>query len=226
MKPTARLITISFSKHKRCVGLIFLLVGAVLTSIASAQVNISEKPKALALYAPRPQYPYEARSKHMTGRGIAGLSVDPSTGYVKSDQMLKSTGHQILDDSALEALRQWRFRPGTADKVKIPINFTIQAFRDWARVKGHSLWLHNALYWSLPEYPGEARDKGLTGKGVAVVKVDPATGYVTSVSMVKSTGYELLDNAALRAFRQWRFKPRSITTLEIPIQFTSKGVFY
>ena len=77
-----------------------------------------------------------------------------------------------------------------------------------------------------PAYPREARDKGLTGKGVAVVKVDPVTGHVTSVSMVKSTGHDILDNAALRAFRQWRFRPRSITTLEIPIQFTTKGVFY
>jgi TonB family protein len=77
-----------------------------------------------------------------------------------------------------------------------------------------------------PEYPREARDKGLTGKGVAVVKVDPATGHVTSVSMIKSTGHDILDNAALRAFRQWRFRPRGITTFEIPIQFTRKGVIY
>ena len=77
-----------------------------------------------------------------------------------------------------------------------------------------------------PEYPREARDKGLTGKGVAVVKVDPATGHVTSVSMVKSRGHDILDNAALRAFRQWHFPPRGITTFEIPVQFTTKGVIY
>ena len=77
-----------------------------------------------------------------------------------------------------------------------------------------------------PEYPREARDKGLTGKGVAVVKVDPATAHVTSVSMVKSTGHDILDNAVLRAFRQWRFPSRGITTFEIPIQFTTKGAIY
>ena len=77
-----------------------------------------------------------------------------------------------------------------------------------------------------PAYPQEARDNGLTGKGVAVVKVDPATGHVKSVSMIKSTGHEILDNAALRAFRQWRYRPGGITTFEIPIQFTRKGVIY
>jgi TonB family protein len=77
-----------------------------------------------------------------------------------------------------------------------------------------------------PAYPPEARDKGLTGKGVAIVKVDPATGHVTSVSMIKSTGHDILDNAALRALRQWRYRPRGLTTFEIPIQFTTKGVIY
>jgi len=77
-----------------------------------------------------------------------------------------------------------------------------------------------------PEYPREARDKGLTGKGMALAKVDPATGHVMSVSMVKSTGHDILDNAVLRAVRQWRFRPKGITTFEIPIQFTVKGVIY
>lgn len=77
-----------------------------------------------------------------------------------------------------------------------------------------------------PVYPREARDNGVTGKGVAVVKVDPATGHVTSAAMVKSTGHDILDNVALHAFRQWRFRPRGITTFEIPIQFTKKGVIY
>jgi hypothetical protein len=47
----------------------------------------------------------------------------------------------------------------------------MQGFREYVRTRGHSLWLHNATYWFLPEYPREARDKGLTGKGVAVVKL-------------------------------------------------------
>jgi len=196
------------------------------SSVATAQVTISGEPKALAIYAPRPAYPYEARHRHLTGSGIVLLNVDSSTGDVTSAQMLKSTGYKILDDSALEAFQQWRFKPGTVRKVRIPINFKMQSFREYVRRAGHSLWLHNATYWFLPEYPREARDRGLTGRGVVIVKIDPRTGYVTSASMLKSTGQEILDNAALRAFGQWRFKPRTVTTLEIPVQFTTKGVFY
>jgi TonB family protein len=210
------------------VHVVAIALFSVATSFAQPKPTSAEiaKAKALAVYAPRPAYPYEARSKHLTGSGIVLLNVDPSSGNVTSAQLLKSTGHKILDDSALEAFRQWRFKPGSVHKVKIPINFTMQGFREWARTKGHSLWLQNATYWFLPEYPRDARADSLTGKGVAVVKIDPATGLVTSAWMLTSTGQEVLDNAALRAFRQWRFKPRSITTLEIPIQFTTKGVFY
>ena len=72
-----------------------------------------------------------------------------------------------------------------------------------------------------PTYPPEARDKSLTGKGVAVVRVDPATGHVTSVSTIKSTGHDILDNAVLRALRQWRFPARGITTPVVDIKSAS-----
>jgi len=207
--------------------------GAAATSVKekdSKPRSVSEaEAYALAIYAPRPAYPYAARDKRLTGSGIVLVNVDSSTGTVVSAQMLKSTGYKALDDSALEAFRQWRFKPGTVRKVRIPINFVMRGspgYGEYLRAVGHSLWLQNATHWSLPEYPREARDKGLTGKGLAMVKVDPRTGYVTSALMLKSTGQEILDNAALRTFRQWRFKPRTVTTLEIPVQFTTKGVFY
>src|SRR5438552_2779640 len=36
--------------------------------------------KAFVLSAPRPDYPYEARSRHITGSGVAVISVDPNSG--------------------------------------------------------------------------------------------------------------------------------------------------
>ena len=80
--------------------------------------------KALATYAPRPQYPYEARSRHVTGSGVCVVEVGPS-GSVTSASMAQSIGNPILDNAATSAFRQWRFKPGSVSKVKIPITFTM-----------------------------------------------------------------------------------------------------
>ena len=81
--------------------------------------------KALALYAPRPQYPYEARSRHVTGSGVIVMHVDSASGNVTSASVSKSIGSPILDNAAVSAFRQWRFRPGTASSVTAPITFTM-----------------------------------------------------------------------------------------------------
>lgn len=83
-----------------------------------------------------------------------------------------------------------------------------------------------ALYAPRPVYPYEARRRGLTGSGVAVLNVDPATGSVTSVSMAVSIGDPILDNATISAFRAWRFKPGTISTVRTPITYELTGASY
>jgi TonB family protein len=61
---------------------------------------------------------------------------------------------------------------------------------------------------------------------IMAMTVDSATGNVSSVSMVKSTGSPFLDNAALNAFRRWRLKPGTISTVRCPITFTLTGAAY
>jgi TonB family protein len=74
-----------------------------------------------------------------------------------------------------------------------------------------------------PEYPYEARRRGITGSGRVVMLVDRATGKVTSCRMEPSTGSVILDGAALDAFRKWRFQPGTIKEVRVPITFTVAG---
>jgi len=90
-----------------------------------AQAMSMSKAKALAINSPRPGYPYEARSKRITGSGVCVATVDAASGNVTGASMTQSTGSPILDNSALSAFRQWRFRPGTVSQVRIPITFTM-----------------------------------------------------------------------------------------------------
>src|SRR6266480_1280260 len=90
-----------------------------------AQAMTMSRAKALAVNAPRPQYPYEARSRKIMGSGVIVMHVDPASGNVTDATVSKSIGSPILDNAAVSAFRQWRFRPGTASTVTAPITFTL-----------------------------------------------------------------------------------------------------
>jgi len=62
----------------RRLTILFLAITIFLAAsrVATAQVTVSDEPKALAVYAPQPAYPSEARDKHQTGRGIVLVNVD------------------------------------------------------------------------------------------------------------------------------------------------------
>ena len=81
--------------------------------------------KVLAVSAPRPEYPYEARRQRITGDGIVAMSVDPVTGNVRDVSLSKSTGSPFLDNAALTGFRRWRFKPGTVSSVTCPVTFTL-----------------------------------------------------------------------------------------------------
>jgi len=219
-KPSMNKITVSM-----LVGLLMgmlsndLIVAAMPEqSAASEPRRLSEKKaRALAVYAPRPLYPELARAQGITGYGVVRVSVDPSSGVVTASRMQLSTGHKFLDDLALEAFRKWRFKPGSVSQVRIPITFCMRSL--YVRSLGERSWLQNVTNWSLPYYPLQAIYKGVTGSGVGIMKIDAQSGSVSSASMLKSTGHQILDNAALQAFRQWHFKPGTLTTLEIPVEF-------
>jgi TonB family protein len=93
---------------------------------ASAERLISgSAAKPVTAYAPRPNYPQEARSRRIEGNGVCVVSVDAS-GSVTSVSMTRSTGSQLLDKSVLRTVHTWRFKPGTIGKVSVPVEFTLE----------------------------------------------------------------------------------------------------
>jgi len=80
--------------------------------------------KGVTTYAPRPNYPQEARSHRTAGSGVCVVSVDPANGSVIDASMAQSTGSPLLDKSVLRTLRTWKFKPGTVSQVSIPVEFT------------------------------------------------------------------------------------------------------
>ena len=81
--------------------------------------------QAITLTAPKPQYPFSARQRRLQGKGLFILTVDEKTGVVTLVRVEQSTGHGILDEAAIGTLKNWRFKPQTVDKLRVPVNFTL-----------------------------------------------------------------------------------------------------
>ncbi|MDD2676427.1 MAG: energy transducer TonB [Methylacidiphilaceae bacterium] len=70
---------------------------------------------------PPPPYPASAKSAGHQGRVILRVHVT-ADGRAESVDLLHSSGYSELDESALTAVRRWRFRPARMGPVAIPIN--------------------------------------------------------------------------------------------------------
>lgn len=79
-----------------------------------------------------------------------------------------------------------------------------------------------------PEYPMLLRQNNISG-GVMMRVFVHADGLPGDIRIQQSSGYRLMDEAALKAVRQWRFVPaldngqRSASWVEFPINFSLKG---
>jgi TonB family protein len=78
----------------------------------------------LAVFAPRPEYPREARSHRIAGSGVCVVSVDRGSGHVTEASIAQSTGNQTLDNAAVSTFRTWIFKRRKVSTVSISFGFT------------------------------------------------------------------------------------------------------
>jgi TonB family protein len=79
--------------------------------------------QAMALSAPLPEYPYQAKRANITGSGVCVITVDSASGKVTDAMMAQSTGDGILDKVTINTFRRWRFKPGTASQIRVPVDY-------------------------------------------------------------------------------------------------------
>jgi TonB family protein len=90
----------------------------------SAPVPVSlSVAQSMAITAPLPGYPYEAKRRNLTGSGICIVTVDTATGTVTNASMFQSTGSPLLDQLTIQTFKSWRFKPGTVSQVRVPISY-------------------------------------------------------------------------------------------------------
>jgi TonB family protein len=76
-----------------------------------------------------------------------------------------------------------------------------------------------------PDYPIDARRNRLEGTGLFKLFINEKTGTVSSVRILKSTGYKILDEAAIRGLKNWRFRPETVYRIVVPIRFQLRHRF-
>jgi len=88
----------------------------------ATQLSLSAA-QALAVSAPLPEYPYQAKRANITGSGVCAMLVDAASGKVTNAMMAQSTGNAILDKVTTETFRRWRFKPGSVSQLRVPITY-------------------------------------------------------------------------------------------------------
>ena len=98
-------------------------------SVAQTVGTTPTKP-ARAISNPNPAYPPEAVQQRLEGRVILSVTIAAS-GEVSKVKVTESSGHEVLDQAALDAVCQWRFSPATQDgkavewTARLPIRFRL-----------------------------------------------------------------------------------------------------
>ena len=206
------------------------------TAAASAAVQLPGKHQAL--HAPAPEYPELARREGRTGSGVVLLSVDRQTGRVKNVAMTQSTRQRDLDEAALTAFRQWRFKPGSDEKVRLPVSFTLpskgpipfmgvvpgtaDALLAATTPSGKRLSAAEVQQATVhaPPPPQNLSVVGYTSArtGVYLLTVG-SDGSVSRVETLQSCGVLLADNTLKDNFKRWRFRPGSVAEVRVPARY-------
>ena len=70
----------------------------------------------------KPLYPSQAKAAHVVGNVIMSVGIDKN-GYVEDVMVIQ--GHPLLIQSAIEAVRQWRYVPAVFLGTLVPIKTTV-----------------------------------------------------------------------------------------------------
>lgn len=84
----------------------------------------ADNQQATLIFRTRIEYPLEARKQRLQGAGTYVLDVD-KRGNVSAVHVGISSGHRILDQAAMRSFKQFRFKLGTAPRVRIPARWSL-----------------------------------------------------------------------------------------------------
>ena len=111
---------------KRCLLACLVALSAVGVSCPAIAVTVSYADSGVRLRTPQPPYPYVAMAKHLQGICSLRVTFDERGKAVKAE-IVKSTGHSLLDDNAVRwALAHWVTTGGKWVRFVIPVTYRLR----------------------------------------------------------------------------------------------------
>ena len=170
-----------------------------------------------------PVYPPIARQARVQGAVVLKALI-AKDGTITNLELI--SGHPMLAPAAIDAVKQWRYRPYLLNgepvemETQIQVNFTlsgdsppaqgstaVSSGRDSSEVYhiGGGVSAPAIISKVEPSFTEEARRAKKSGTCVLKLIVD-ATGHPQSIQVVRPLGFGL-DQKAIEAVQQWRFQP-------------------
>ena len=172
-----------------------------------------------------PKYTEQAKAQKITGEVWLDVVVQ-TDGTVKVLGVKKSLDKSYgLDEQAIEAAKQWLFKPGSKDGKTVPVRVVlILEFRDRAagEVRQPGPPIKDPVLRSKidPHYSQEAMRAKITGEVWLDVIVE-TNGSVTVLGVKKSLDKDFgLDDAAIDAAKQWKFDPGTLDGKPVRVRIT------
>lgn len=121
--------------RNRLLLLLPLAVSAALLAACEPRAPQAQAPappaptQPLAQETPPPNYPPELACRQVGGTTVLNVSL-AANGYPVNVDIVTSSGTKALDDAAVAAVRDWKFRPATlrgvptTSRLQVPVTFT------------------------------------------------------------------------------------------------------
>lgn len=149
-------------------------------------------------------------------------------GHPRAVQVIQSSGSAGLDAAAVKGIQTWTAYPEwVGETAEVPVTFEAphSGLPKPPGTRSEPInWQAYIVYHPYPEYPYQARARGLMGSGVFLMTFN-RDGHVEKAEVSQSTGSSILDSAALEAFRKWRaINNPPFLQAKIPVTFTMTRV--
>jgi TonB family protein len=182
----------------------------------ASRARLTTAPDILEYTTP-PLYSEDARTRRAEGTVTVQAVID-AAGRVGEARVVKGLGFG-LDQNAVVALRQWRFRPGSVDGqpaatlAEIDIEFSLRhealnelIANDMATRVGPGVTPPRAVH-TVGVGPSGVATGRVTRTGTVVLDVVLLEDGVPRIVRILQSVDPELDDRAVRAFEQWRFSP-------------------